>query len=207
MSSLPVSPSGPCPGVDAPRSRGSALRRYGVAFAAVLTLGLMALPGARVAVTAAQDYSQMGNIEIGLHVSPVPMNLKGKNRNLVGLGSYFVNVQSSCNDCHTNPPFAPGGNPYLGEPKVINTAHFLGGGQHYDPFISANITPDANGLPAGLAASEFVATIRTGHTDRHPGLGPLLQIMPWPYFQDMTDQDLSAVYEYLRSIPHAEPGS
>ncbi len=25
--------------------------------------------------------------------------------------------------------------------------------------------------------------------------------MPWPVFQDMTDQDLRAIYEYLRSIP------
>jgi len=25
--------------------------------------------------------------------------------------------------------------------------------------------------------------------------------MPWPYFRTMSDHDLAAVYEYLRSIP------
>jgi hypothetical protein len=25
----------------------------------------------------------------------------------VGLGSYLVNAAGGCNDCHTNPPYAP----------------------------------------------------------------------------------------------------
>jgi hypothetical protein len=29
----------------------------------------------------------------------------------------------------------------------------------------------------------------------------LLQVMPWPVFQDMTGRDLRAIYEYLRAIP------
>jgi len=39
----------------------------------------------------------------------------------------------------------------------------------------------------------------------HPELSPLLQVMPWPVYQDLTDRDLRAIYEYLRAIPHAEP--
>jgi hypothetical protein len=31
--------------------------------------------------------------------------------------------------------------------------------------------------------------------------GNLLQVMPWPTFQNMTDHDLRAIYEYLSSIP------
>jgi hypothetical protein len=38
----------------------------------------------------------------------------------------------------------------------------------------------------------------------HPGVP--LQVMPWPVYQSLTDRDLRAIYEYLRSIPHAEPG-
>jgi len=30
--------------------------------------------------------------------------------------------------------------------------------------------------------------------------------MPWSVFQSMTDHDLRAIYAYLSSIPHAEPG-
>jgi hypothetical protein len=29
----------------------------------------------------------------------------------------------------------------------------------------------------------------------------LLQVMPWPVFQDLNDRDLRAIYEYLRAIP------
>jgi len=31
--------------------------------------------------------------------------------------------------------------------------------------------------------------------------GDLLQIMPWPNFQDLTDHDIRAIYEYLKAIP------
>jgi hypothetical protein len=35
-------------------------------------------------------------------------------------GSYIVNAQGGCNDCHTVPSYAAGGNPFLGEPEVIS---------------------------------------------------------------------------------------
>ena len=43
----------------------------------------------------------------------------------------------------------------------------------------------------------------------HPNLpfpfdASLLQIMPWPTFQNMTDHDLRAIYEYLSAIPCIE---
>jgi hypothetical protein len=76
-------------------------------------------------------------------------------------------------------------------------------------FVSRNLTPETNGLPAGLTFDEFLLVMRTGidldHT--HPQFGPLLQVMPWPVYQDMTDRDLLAIYEYLRAIPHAEPAT
>jgi hypothetical protein len=34
-----------------------------------------------------------------------------------------------------------------------------------------------------------------------PFHGDLLQVMPWPNFQNMTDHDLRAIYEYLSAIP------
>ncbi|HEY2739568.1 MAG TPA: cytochrome C, partial [Thermoanaerobaculia bacterium] len=74
---------------------------------------------------------------------------------------------------------------------------YLAGGQQFGPFVSANITPDSHGLPAGLTWPQFKQVIRTGHDPE----GGLLQVMPWPAYQDMTDRDLQAVYEYLRAIP------
>lgn len=58
-------------------------------------------------------------IEQGFEIAPVHLNLEGKNRELVGLGSYIVNTEG-CDDCHSaGPPtqYARGGNPFFGQPK------------------------------------------------------------------------------------------
>ena len=138
-------------------------------------------------------------IQIGFAIAPAPLNLEGKNPALVGLGSYLVNT-GNCNGCHTSPPFAPGHNPFLGQPEQINTAVYLAGGTHFGPnLISPNITPDENGLPASMTLSEFISLMRTG-VDPH--MPPRIeQVMPWPENGKMSDHDLTAMYEYLRAIP------
>src|SRR6185295_18157788 len=65
----------------------------------------------------AQDEKQM--IQVGLAVASsagIQLNMDGKDPDMVGLGSYLVNVAGDCNGCHTANPataYAPGGNPYL----------------------------------------------------------------------------------------------
>jgi len=124
-------------------------------------------------------------IQRGFEIAPVPLNLKGKNRALVGLGSYIVNT-GGCNDCHTNPSYAAGGDPFLGQPEQINVPCYLSGGMDFGPFRSRNLTPDANGLPAGLTLEEFIHVLRTGEDTTSPFNPPfdngLLQVMPWPVF-------------------------
>jgi hypothetical protein len=149
---------------------------------------------------------EASRIQQGFDIAPVHLDLQGKNRALVGLGSYLVNAVASCNECHTNPSYAHGGNPFMGQPKQVNTTHYLAGGMQFGPFTSRNLTPE-DGLPAGHTFDEFLQIMRHG-TDfdhAHPQMGPLLQVMPWPVFQDMTDRDLRAIYEYLRTIPPAVP--
>ncbi|MBJ6760945.1 cytochrome C [Myxococcaceae bacterium JPH2] len=142
-------------------------------------------------------------IEKGLAVAPVTVNLTGLDRDLVGLGSYIVNAQGGCNDCHTNPPYVAGGDPFHGEPTQINAANYLAGGMVFPGGItSRNITPDSMGMPAGLTVDEFLGVLRTGKVG-----GTLLQVMPWPIFSNMSEHDMRAIYEYLRAIPHAEPGA
>src|SRR5438552_7592360 len=63
-------------------------------------------------------------IRQGFEIAPVPLHFKKKDHDLVGLGSYIVNAQGGCNDCHTNPPYATGGDPHLGQPKVVNSTHY-----------------------------------------------------------------------------------
>ena len=127
------------------------------------------------------------------------------------MGSYIVNAQGGCNDCHTNPSYKNGGDPHLGQPEQIYTDGYLAGGQAFGPFISRNLTPDAQGLPAGMTFKKFLHTLRTGEDDdKIPPNVPspshdLLQVMPWPVFRKMSDHDIQAIYEYLKAIP-SRPG-
>jgi hypothetical protein len=170
-------------------------------------------------------------IKAGLALAPVPLNLSGKNRSLVARGSYIVNAVAECYGCHSAGPeteFSPGGNPFFGQkPTKVNPATYLGGGRDFGPFpaagpfphiISRNLTPDKSGKPlGGDTYKEFVEILRTGVDPDHlhptcigapngkclppPFDGNLLQIMPWPAYGKMTDNDLRAIYEYLSAIP------
>ena len=145
----------------------------------------------------------------GFEIAPVPLNLSGLDRDLVGLGSYIVNGQADCNGCHNTPPeYVEGGDPALGQPTIINQAGYLGGGADlFGPFVPRNLTPDAAGRPAGLTLDQFLEVFTIG-TDfkRLPPPVPspqndLLQVMPWPIFRHMLQSDKRAIYEYLRAIP------
>jgi hypothetical protein len=153
---------------------------------------------------AAQEGSK---IQQGFAISPVPLNLVGKNPAKVGLGSYIVNSTAGCSDCHTNPPFAAGGDPFLGQPTQINVDGYLAGGVAFGPFISRNLTPNASGRPANLTLEQFLFVLNTGTDVKgRPPFVPsqahdLLQVMPWPVYRHMTRKDKEAIYEYLRAIP------
>ena len=151
-------------------------------------------------VLAGDDDSE-SQIRRGFQIVPagVHLNLAGKNRALVGLGSYIVNT-SGCNDCHTHPEYLPNSNPFLGQPEMINFPQYLTGGRQFGPFTSANLTPDSTGKPAGLTLNDFITTLRLGHNPNDPP-GQILQVMPWPVVGKKTDHDLKAIYEYLSSLP------
>jgi hypothetical protein len=157
------------------------------------------------ATRAAASELLASRVAVGYRINPVELRLRGKNRLLVGLGSYFVNSSGACNDCHTRPSFAPGGDPFKGETEIINTAQFLSGGRQFGPITATNITPDENGRPAGLTFEEFEHLMRTGEDE-----GQILQVMPWNVYGKMTRLDLRAIYEYLSAIPplpdNPEPG-
>jgi len=152
-----------------------------------------------------------GRVALGLELSPVPVHLTKANRELVGLGSYIVNAQGACNDCHTCPSYTT--DPYTtGQRKgVVNAQNFLAGGVVFNTpggaFVSPNLTPDPtqDNLPdGGHTFEQFKNMMRTGHDADPPH--DILQVMPWPVYGNMTDHDLRAVYSYLEAIPHAAPG-
>ena len=135
-------------------------------------------------------------------------------------GAYLVKIMG-CNDCHT--PFKMGlrgpepdmtrmlsghphdlvvteapalpGAPWAWAAAGTNTA-FAG---PWGVSFTANLTPDPETGLGKWTEETFVSTIRNG---RHEGQGrPILPPMPWPMYRNATDEDLGAVFAFLRSIP------
>jgi mono/diheme cytochrome c family protein len=102
-------------------------------------------------------------------------------------GEYVVNL-SSCLDCHT--PRKRG---------RLDSAMKFAGGQVFDAsgqIASPNITPDATGI-GGYTEDKFVKALRTGYV----GKRQLNTVMPWQGYSGQTDEDLKAMYAYLRTVP------
>jgi hypothetical protein len=131
-----------------------------MAAGAVLTLGVIALVGPlRTSPTVrAQDNGNSDEeqlVRIGYAITPVPLNLEGKNRDLVGLGSFIVNAQGDCNGCHTagGPPnfnYANNGNPYfLNQPLGTKTdpTTYLAGGTPFGQAVPSSAS--VGGFPSG----------------------------------------------------------
>jgi hypothetical protein len=147
------------------------------AFAAIILAGML-INSPRVKATDDDDDDRNeSKIQRGFEIAPVHLNLEGKNRELVGLGSYIVNGQGDCNGCHSASPqteFVPGRNPYFlnQQTEKINPATYLGGGRDFGAFdrlqlsahiFTRNLTPDRTGLPeGGHTFAEFIQIMRTG---------------------------------------------
>ncbi len=178
-------------------------------FVLVLVVFVLVVSGGQEKARAQNRGDGASKVQQGLAIAPLPLNLQGRNRALVGLGSYIVNAQGDCNGCHTVDfdPYVPGNNPFFGQPEMIDPAKYLVGGSPFGPFITRNLRVDSEGLPAGLTFDEFLLVLRTGidlHDADHPPVEfptPILQVMPWPVFRNMTDRDIRAIYEYLSALP------
>jgi len=145
-----------------------------VAFAAILLAAMLNSPPRVKATGDDDDNGNDSRIQRGLDIAPVHLNLDGKNRALVGLGSYIVNAAVPCNECHgagsALNQFLPGDNPYFGQTAVIDPTVYLGGGRSFGApvtgsavIVSRNLTPDKTGLPVGgHTFGEFVQIMRTG---------------------------------------------
>ena len=64
--------------------------------------------------------------------------------------------------------------------------------------FARNLTPDnATGIGAWTEA-HFIKVLRTGIRGNGAPLRPL---MPWEWYQQLTDDDLKAILVYLRTLP------
>lgn len=103
-------------------------------------------------------------------------------------GAFLVTI-AGCKDCHTP----------MNDKGEFLPGMSLAGGQIFEgPWgrvASANLTPDASGIPY-YDEPLFLQALRTGYVRARP----LNQIMPWRHYGGMTDDDLGAIFAYLKSV-------
>jgi mono/diheme cytochrome c family protein len=140
-------------------------------------------------------------------------------RERIERGRYLV-AAAGCGDCHTPkmmtpqgpredqgrllagfpegaqlPPAPAGSGPWIATASWDQTAWAGPWGVSY----ATNLTPDRNTGLGIWTEDMFVRALRTG---RHMGVSrPILPPMPWTALKNMSDEDLKAIYAYLRTIP------
>jgi cytochrome c553 len=145
----------------------------------------------------------------------------GASSALIKKGQYLVNL-GGCNDCHSPKVFTNIGpepdttrllsgypaNSKLPEVDLsmigpdkwggLCTNDLTGWVGPWGASFTANLTPDAT-TGIGLWTQDmFVKAMRTG---KHMGAGrPILPPMPWQNFAHVSDEDLAAIFAYLKSL-------
>lgn len=88
---------------------------------------------------------------------------------------------------------------YLADIASCHSCH--GSGLSGGAMAAPGSPPASNLTPAGLSAwseADFFAAMRQG---RRPEGSMLHEIMPWKEYRNMTDEELAALWQYLRSVP------
>ncbi len=67
--------------------------------------------------------------------------------------------------------------------------------------FALNLTPDVETGIGEWTEEAFIAAMRTGKHQGQPNGRAILPPMPWPNLATAIDNDLKAIWEYLRTIP------
>jgi hypothetical protein len=137
-------------------------------------------------------------------------------------GSYLVNVVGGCGDCHTPKNMTPQGvepiqalmlSGYRADMKLmpVNKDALKKGWILMTPDLNAfagpwgisfaaNITSDATGI-GNWPEENFLRAIKQGKFKGIEGGRSLLPPMPWQNLANATDEDLKAIFAYLKTVP------
>jgi hypothetical protein len=138
---------------------------------------------------------------------------------LVKRGKYLVSIMG-CNDCHSPTvmtPNGPGHDPsrmLSGHPQNLDLPSIdkqmngwvmlsLTGTAMVGPWgtsYSANITSDETGI-GNWTEAQFFKAIREGKYKGLDNTRSLLPPMPWQAYAQASDEDLRAIFSYLKSTP------
>jgi mono/diheme cytochrome c family protein len=145
------------------------------------------------------SYNTLGRIARAFFLEPTgpsrPIRPRVTIEPTVAYGEYLANTVANCNGCHTRRSLRTGkteGVTFAGGMEIESHA------QPGTKFITPNLTPDATGHITSWTEDMFVARFKNGVDTASP--------MPWGAFRKMTDDDLRALYRYLRTLPPATTG-
>ncbi len=114
---------------------------------------------------------------------------------MVNYGKYVITA-ASCFDCHTKQDKGK----FVGEPYAGGFEFPLPDGSKT---ISANITPHATGI-GNWTQEQFIRRFKmyadSSYTIPSVAPGEFQTMMPWTMYAGMTEKDLAAVYQYLRTV-------
>ncbi|HEX7153754.1 MAG TPA: diheme cytochrome c-553 [Thermoanaerobaculia bacterium] len=151
---------------------------------------------------------------------PQPKPSAPSRAEMIRRGEYLVTI-GGCNDCHTPWIIQPNGQPgpdmsralsghpqqfAITQPAQLGSDRWGWAGAPTNTAFSgpwgvsfaANLTPEEHTGTGIWTFDIFKNTIRTG---RHWGVArPLLPPMPWFNYREMSDDDLRAVYTYIRTL-------
>ena len=97
-------------------------------------------------------------------------------------GKYLATSIANCSGCHTQRDLSG-----------TFTGEWFAGGNDIEGFITPNITTDSSSRMFGWSQRNFVDRFRMGRLiPKSP--------MPWSSFQRMDDEELKAIYAYLKTL-------
>jgi mono/diheme cytochrome c family protein len=140
------------------------------------------------------------NFPVNLIIKTLPedytlVNPEPDKNNPKEYGKYLVTA-ASCIECHTK---SEGG-------EMVKGMEFAGGGSFEAPWgtiTSANITPDKETGIGNWTKEIFIARFKAYNSDEIKNMKmsghEFNSIMPWSLYAGMTEEDLGAIYDYLRT--------
>jgi mono/diheme cytochrome c family protein len=105
-------------------------------------------------------------------------------------GSYLVNTILTCGNCHSP----------KGPPEVVAGRDFSGGLRFDEPpfdVTAPNITPDKETGIGSWSDADIKTLLRTGV---RPNGTPIASVMPTGFYEIITDDDMTAIVAYLRTL-------
>ena len=144
---------------------------------------------------------------VNLFIKAVPKPLDGPvtapddDKDHMGYGRYLVTI-SGCGECHTA---------HDAKGKLVPGRDFAGGWVMKGPWgrvVTANITPHPDTFMGKATKEEFIGRFKAFESLQGDN-APLAQkghntIMPWLAFAGMTEKDLGAIYDYIKTVKPIE---